>query len=89
MGHLLGCVRVSTGDQDAQLQLDTLAAAGCYRNFTDTDSGALEFRPELDKLRASVAYGMHRTNNTSGFTDPSVQAQVQHRHAIVKIHWQN
>lgn len=50
IGHLLGCARVSTGDQDAQLQLDALTAAGCYRIFTDTASGALESRPELDKL---------------------------------------
>lgn len=50
IGYLLGCARVSTGDQDAQLQLDALTAAGCYRIFTDTASGALESRPELDKL---------------------------------------
>ena len=42
--------RVSTGDQDAQLQHDALTAAGCYRIFTDTASGALQSRPELDKL---------------------------------------
>lgn len=50
MGHLLGYARVSTGDQDAQLQLDALTKAGCYRIFKDTASGALESRPELDKL---------------------------------------
>lgn len=50
MGHLLGYARVSTGDQDAQLQLDALTQAGCYRIFTDTASGSLESRPELDKL---------------------------------------
>lgn len=50
MGHLLGYARVSTTDQDAQLQLDALSAAGCYRVFTDTASGALVSRPELDKL---------------------------------------
>lgn len=49
-GHLLGGARVSTGEQDAQLQFDTLTAAGCYRIFTETASGALESRPELDKL---------------------------------------
>lgn len=50
MGHLLGYARVSTGDQDARLQHDALTAAGCYRIFTDTASGALESRPELDAV---------------------------------------
>lgn len=57
MGHLLGYARVSTGDQDAQLQLDALTAAGCYRIFTDTASGALESRPELDKLLDQIRPG--------------------------------
>ena len=50
MGHDFGYARVSTGDQDARLQHDALTAAGCYRIFTDTASGLLESRPELDKL---------------------------------------
>lgn len=50
IGHLLGYARVSTGYQDAQLQLNALTNAGCYRIFTDTASGALGSRPELDKL---------------------------------------
>src|SRR5690625_2631519 len=50
MSHALGYARVSTTDQDAQLQHDALTAAGCYRIFTDTASGALQSRPELDKL---------------------------------------
>ena len=50
MAHALGYARVSTTDQDAQLQHDALTAAGCYRIFTDTASGALQTRPELDKL---------------------------------------
>lgn len=32
------------------LQIDALNAAGCYRLFVDTTSGATERRPELDKL---------------------------------------
>src|SRR5690625_2588242 len=47
---MTGYARVSTGDQDARLQHDALTAAGCYRIFTDTASGALQSRPELDKL---------------------------------------
>lgn len=38
IGHLLGYARVSTGYQDAQLQLNALTNAGCYRIFTDTAS---------------------------------------------------
>ena len=50
MGHLLGYARVSTGDQSPDLQLDALRAAGCYRVFVDTASGALAARPELTKV---------------------------------------
>lgn len=50
MGHAFGYARVSTGDQDSRLQHDALEAAGCYKVFTDTASGALASRPELGKL---------------------------------------
>jgi DNA invertase Pin-like site-specific DNA recombinase len=55
MGHLLGYARVSTTDQHPQLQVDALTAAGCYRVFTETASGARGDRPTLaqvlDQLR--------------------------------------
>lgn len=57
MVHALGYARVSTGDQDAQLQHDALTAAGCYRIFTDTASGALQLRPELGKLMDQLRPG--------------------------------
>ena len=57
LGHLLGYARVSTGDQDAQLQFDALTKARCYRIFIDTASGALEPRPELDKLLDQIRPG--------------------------------
>ena len=37
-------------DQYPQLQLDALAAAGCYRVWTDHASGSRARRPQLDEL---------------------------------------
>jgi DNA invertase Pin-like site-specific DNA recombinase len=50
MGHLLGYARVSTTDQQPHLQVDALTAAGCYRVFTETASGARTDRPTLQQL---------------------------------------
>ncbi|MFJ4656531.1 recombinase family protein [Nocardia sp. NPDC088792] len=47
---LIGYARVSTTDQDPQLQLDALKAAGAERVYTDHGvSGAKAERPELDR----------------------------------------
>jgi DNA invertase Pin-like site-specific DNA recombinase len=50
MGHLLGYARVSTTDQQPQLQVDALQGAGCYRVFPETASGAHTDRPTLTQV---------------------------------------
>jgi len=58
-GGLVGYARVSTTDQNLDLQRDALTAAGCERIFQDTVSGAKSERPgltaTLDYLRAGDA----------------------------------
>jgi DNA invertase Pin-like site-specific DNA recombinase len=42
--------RVSTEEQNADLQHDAFKAAGCVKVFTDKASGSLDRRPQLDRL---------------------------------------
>lgn len=52
---LIGYARISTADQQPQLQLDALAASGCERVFTDHGiSGAALSKPELEKAKQFV-----------------------------------
>jgi DNA invertase Pin-like site-specific DNA recombinase len=57
MGHLLGYARVSTDDQNLDLQVDALTKAGCYRIFPDKVSGAKTDRPELARLLDQIRPG--------------------------------
>lgn len=54
---LIGYARVSTVDQEPALQLDALNKAGCGKVFTDKASGALERRPQLDKMMEHLRPG--------------------------------
>ncbi|HEX8767278.1 MAG TPA: recombinase family protein [Jatrophihabitans sp.] len=47
---MLCSARVSTTDQQPQLQVDALERAGCYRVFTETASGAAADRPILEQV---------------------------------------
>lgn len=54
---LIGYARVSTTDQDPQLQLDALTKAECERIYTDHASGAATARPQLDKMLRHIRRG--------------------------------
>jgi DNA invertase Pin-like site-specific DNA recombinase len=47
---LIGYARVSTDDQDLQLQRAALLEVGCKRVFEEKISGAKRDRPELARL---------------------------------------
>ena len=51
----IGYARVSTEDQNPNLQLAALKKAGCKRVFTDKATGAHVKRPELAKCLKALA----------------------------------
>jgi DNA invertase Pin-like site-specific DNA recombinase len=55
--RLVGYARVSTADQDLQLQLDALKTSGCDYICQDKASGALTAREGLDEALAALLPG--------------------------------
>lgn len=53
----IGYARVSTLDQNFDLQVDALTQAGCEVIYQEKASGAKAARPELDKLLATLRPG--------------------------------
>ena len=55
---LIGYARVSTKEQNLDLQLDALRAAGCERTFHDKGvSGTTKTRPGLDRALKALRPG--------------------------------
>jgi len=54
-----GYARVSTHEQDLDLQLMALKEFGCDEIFADKISGASYERPDLDRLRSKLRKGDH------------------------------
>ena len=54
---LIGYARVSTYDQNTDLQKDALEKAGCEKIFTDTISGTVSQRPGLTKIKEILRKG--------------------------------
>ncbi|MFZ1829446.1 MAG: recombinase family protein [Candidatus Competibacteraceae bacterium] len=54
---LIGYARVSTHDQNLELQQDALTQAGCQKIFEDKVSGARADRPGLARMREALREG--------------------------------
>lgn len=57
MTYCIGYARISTHEQNLDLQRDALKQAGCNKIITDEASGALADRPGLMKLKDSLREG--------------------------------
>ena len=50
----IGYARVSTKDQNLELQLDALTKAGCEKIYQDIASGARSDRPALNEMLSNI-----------------------------------
>jgi len=57
MAANIGYARVSTADQDPQLQLDALEKADCLKIYTDTATGTKADRPRWNACRDDLRRG--------------------------------
>jgi DNA invertase Pin-like site-specific DNA recombinase len=57
MGKCIGYARVSTDDQNLDLQRDALKKAGCEVIYEETASGKNTLRPELEHCRKALREG--------------------------------
>ncbi|MBB3040076.1 recombinase family protein [Hoyosella altamirensis] len=57
MGHNIGYARISTADQNPQLQLDALDAADCLKVYTDTATGTKADRPQWNACLGDLRPG--------------------------------
>jgi len=57
VAHNLGYARISTADQDPQLQLDALAVVDCLKIYTDIASGTKADRPQWKACLADLRPG--------------------------------
>ena len=53
----IGYARVSTGDQNLDLQVDSLEEADCERIYKEKTSGAAKSRPELERCMVELREG--------------------------------
>ncbi|EKS7976591.1 recombinase family protein [Escherichia coli] len=60
---LIGYVRVSTNDQNTDLQRNALVCAGCEQIFEDKLSGARTDRPGLKRALKRLQKGTHIEND--------------------------
>lgn len=54
---LIGYARISSNDQNLDLQIDALKAAGCSKIFSDKVSGTKKSRPGLDAILSHLRKG--------------------------------
>ena len=53
---IIGYGRVSSRDQNLNLQDDALRGAGCEQIFMEKASGTKKVRPELDRMRSMLRF---------------------------------